>query len=595
MPMLVGAVLLAPFGLAAFTFTVAGATIALSTVVGTLAISGALLAYTLLTKPSLPKPDDGAVPLRQAIPPRTGAYGIVRVSGDYMCYEIANGVSHDILAQVDGSVGATLAYYLHDDLVTITAGGVVNVGADGRYGGGNVMIKTRDGASVETPFSEVVAALPSVWTNDHRGDGISQLYLQCKSVKQADFSKFFPNGLPQPSRVIRGYPTFDPRMAGQSHANPATWAENSTNPVLQLMDYWTHPRHGLGHSYNETIAPRIAEWIVEANLCDNLVPRVGGNEKRYQSSGQYKFDNDPAEVINAILSTMDGWMVECGDGTVRLRVGYYRAPTVTLTTHHVIGYDIPYGSEDENIINEVTISFTSPAHKYREVSTLSWRDEANIAEVGKTRSHRMALTWVTSNSQARRLAKLTVQRLCPILRGTIVTTLFGIAALEERWIRIQDPRVPGLEDAVVEVQRIEVDVIGSGQVTIDWIKIDPTTIYAWNPAVEEGAPPVVPDALVVQPLSAPSFLGAQLTGNSLVMGFADLGRPDLLVRAQWRLQAGPGPWNQTPDLVPFVSGPGQQAVTVGVVPTGTTIEVQLAAVAPDGSASDWSATLVVVT
>jgi hypothetical protein len=306
---------------------------------------------------------------------------------------------------------------------------------------------------------------------------------------------------------------WDPRDNTQSRTNEATW-KISYNPVIQLIDYLTREDGGLGLDYAMVIEPVLDQWITEANLCDELVLKADGSyEPRYRCSMWFQFDCKPEDVINGILSTCDGWMSENGDGTLSLTVGYYREPAVTLTEKHILAFGVSYGQPDEQAVNQLDITFTDPAQNYATVQTENWRDEDAISLTGVVRSQPLDLTWVQSNSQARRLASRAIQRLNPAMSGSFTTTLYGLAAVGKRWVALKYPFVSGLQDCVVEIQSAEIDLM-AGRVTFNFNRIG-DDIEAYDPETDEGEPPVIPpDA----PISNYLFddLGNFLTDDKLL-------------------------------------------------------------------------------
>jgi hypothetical protein len=487
----------------------AGLTVAAA--VGTAAIIGVSAAVAYATAPEVPKPssEGGTAPLRQSIPPRPFGYGRSRLAGAYVLFEAPlpaedNDLSYDVLALHQGRVSAIQLYYLGDDLVSIDGSGVVNgllsgsdqrrYGADGLSSEGDlVTIRSRLGLATETAYSEVIAVLPTLWTSDHRGDGVASLMLRCRApVEVSFFTQGFPRGLPKPSVVADLSPIWDPRDLGQDRNDPDTWAVTS-NPVLQLLDYLTHEDRGPALDY-DLIEPRLAEWMAEADICDDPVDKADGStEPRYKSNGWAFLSTDPAEVIAAILATCDGWLTEGGDGTLALKVGLFRDPRstsdgVVLTDDHIVGFTIDKGVGDEEIVNEVQFIYTAQQANWREVPGLAFRDDASIAALGLVRSERLELTWVQSHSQGRRLAKRKLARNQATARGQIVTTLYGLKALGHRWVGVRSRLVADLVNSVIEVNKVRID-LANARVVIDWTMVNPNEIDAWDPGDEEGDPP----------------------------------------------------------------------------------------------------------
>lgn len=498
---------------------IAGTTIfgiGLPTIVGGAAIIGASIGLQYaLSNPNIPKPEEGSQALKQAIPPRIRGYGVNRLAGYYMLYEAADvggppATSYDVIAVHSGRIDSFIAFYLSDDLVTVSpsistggAGVVQDTFSDGRYGAGRLTIQTRIGLASQSPITFASdPAISGIWTSQHVGNGIAYAALACAGPGDpSEFTKRFPRNHPELSVVAICSPIWDPRDPTQNRFNEATW-KPSYNPVLQLIDYLTRTDGGMGHDLDIILPPaRLAEWMVEANLCDEAVAKSGGGfEPRYQSHGWYRFDTSPEEVVNAILSTCDGWLAESGDGTLSLTVGVYREPSdPPITDKHILGgYQLNYGVADEELTNVLDVSFTDPANKYVEMQLGSWRDEQSIALTGVERSKQLSLKWVQSSSQVSRLADRAMQRVNPVLSGSFTTTLYGLRYLGKRWVPVQYPFVSGLQDSIVEIQNAEVDLM-AGRISWDFILIEPSVIEAYDPD-DELPPPSVP------PTGSPNLL-----------------------------------------------------------------------------------------
>jgi len=560
-------------------------------------IGGALVGGALVgsARPSetafaVPKPSDGTQNIRQAISPRIMGYGRARLAGAFVCYEAGtNGYSYDILALHEGRIEAVQLYYLHDDLVTINTGtgGFVTavVGSDdGRYVG-SVVIQTRLGNARETAYGDAVTGLTPTWTDAFRGDGVASVFLRCAPVAQENYYTVYPRGLPAVSVVADLSPVFDPRDTSKSRADPHLWRV-SRNPVLQLIHYLTDPR-GLGLDWDEIIAPNLTALMAQADICDEQVTKVGGTEPRYQSSGWFYLTTDPADVIASILATCDGWMAEAGDGTITIQVGKYSAPTLTFTDDHIIGFTIDHGVPDEEAVNEIKFSYNAPDNDYREAPGTPWRDEAAISESGQVRSQNLSLTWVQSHSQARRLAKRAMARHQARLRGSLVTTLYGMMALGKRWVGVQSNFIDDLTDAVIEITRARVD-IANARVSFDWVLVNPNEIDAWDAATEEGYAPVFPGKITLLPLYVPTNVVASgISGSRLQVVIDDPNRPDLVYAVEYRI--GSGTWTRV-TFTTYTPSAGRITLTTAALPAAT-YNVGVASIGTQGSLSSWSSTV----
>lgn len=592
----IGALLIeALFTSAATWGTVAVVSTTAATIVGTVVLAGASLAASYLLQSALtpsgtafkvPTPSDGTQTLRQPISPRFMGYGRARIAGAYMLYEESGGSSYDVIALHEGRIGGFILYYLADDLVTIDGSGVVTAvtgGDDGRYTS-FVTIKTRLGAATETAYSEIATPLSTIWTTNHRGDGVASAAMICAPISSQNYFSKYPRGLPKLSVVCDLAPLFDPRDGAQSRLDPSTWLV-SRNPVLQIINYLTDVR-GLGLAWDDIIQPVLDELMAEADLCDELVAKVGGTEERYQSSGWFYLTNDPVEILGSILAACDGWMAERGDGTLALTVGRYRAPSVIISDDHIIGFTIDHGVADEEIINEIKFSYNAPDNDYKEAPGAPWRDDASIAEVGRIRSHSMTLTWVQSHPQARRIAKRAMLRHQASLRGTLTVSLFGLMALGKRWVRVQSGLVSDLADAVIEIARARID-IANARVTFDWSLINPNEIDAWDPDTEEGTPPAFPGKLTLLPQLVPDNAHAVTSSDAkLQVVFTDPSRPDLGYAVEYRTPSGSGSYTRQEFDSSTLSG-GLMSCTTDAKPAGT-YDVRIASIASQGSVSEFA-------
>lgn len=546
MPEIIGAIILAaipgPFAIgSASAISVGSVSIGASTI-GSAAIlaTSVALNYALTPAPKQPKPADGLLSIKQTVPSRQGGYGRDRVAGSYMLYEAGIlfpfYVSGDVIALIGGRICGFKQYFLNDDAVSMT-GTIVNGMGDGRYAGGIIRVESRIGLETETSYSLMTSTFGAVWTSDHRGDGIASLMLACAQADTSEHqSNVYPNGKPEPSAVCDLYPIWDPRDGAQDPDDPATWIAAATfnlgttyaaddrviylgapyysyaggnvgfapdlypnkwcavlsNPVLQLIDFLTDSDHGMGLDRETIITPVIDSLKAKATLCDALVLDKDGNfGPRYTSNGKFNFDDDPADVFNAILATCDGWTTEGELGSLILEVGVYSAPTVTIASQHIVGFSINYGIADEQVVNELTLTFTDPDNNYKQVPGQAWRNEDDISARGRVRSQSLALNWVHRHSQARRLSKRVMARLSAP-HGTVTTTLSGIRALDQRWVNIAYPFLPGMgtddDPVIVEFSSGTVDYM-AGTVTFEWVLVDPDTIDAWDAVVEEGDGP----------------------------------------------------------------------------------------------------------
>ena len=593
----------------------------------------------------VPKPEDGQIGLRQAISPRVHGYGKNRLAGTYMLYEEKHGVSWDVLAFHSGKIGAIVGRFLHEDAITVDGSGQVQGLADGRYNQGGLLFKTTLGLNAETAFADVAAALPEIWTAHHRGDGLAALMLKAPSAGLDWQLKVYPHGKPEPSAVCNCGYLWEPRDVTQDPDDPATWEDYpaysalttysagaraihegalyysrqaanlnhqpdinlewwcrvDTNPVLQAIDYFISQDHGMGLDRAIAIEPVLARLIEEADICDELVEKKDGTfEPRYASNGFFNTDNDHATVLGQILSTCDGWYGEQVDGTIALWVGKYRAPTVTLRDRHITGYAVTKGRPDEQGANELTLSFTSEAHKFKTVPGESLRNETDIALRGRARSQALDLSWVRSHAQARRLQKRAMARVTDPIEGSLTTRLYGLNVDGQRWVKVEYSLYGDLQDAVVEIVPGGSYEVFAQRCTLNFAIVDPDTIDDWDPDTEEGEQPPVPDEIDLEALPVPedfavSAQGDGNTGIRLIVTCDDPVRADLDLAIRYRVKdtvpggaVTPGPWINQRIEDPTTDGTTLTATTA-VVQAETVYEVQIAFIAGGGTVGDFTA------
>lgn len=592
-----------------------------------------------------PKPEQTETAIKTERPPRAAGYGRFKTFGAQQCYVTASsGHAVDVWAFHDGRIDAVEAYYLNDDRVTINAQGFVQKGEDGRYGDGDtIQIGANLGLPIETAHAPVIARVPQIWTAAHRGDGIVSGFMVSKPVKTQNYQSVYATGGPNATPlalVMRASCVFDWRDPSQQVGDPRTW-KWSENPVLALAHYklvrearpferapqdagyWDEVAAVYAERWGRLFTPTLASWTAAANDCDAPMPlKAGGTEPRYRTCLSHKLAGDGSQhkaVVNGLLACFDGWMAPREDGALVVYSGRYYTPTVTLGTDAVVSYTVDSGVEDEDAVNEITVTYVSDQHDFNTVDTDPWTDEDDIARRGAVRSESLE-NQVPSHAQARRLAKRKMAQDTAHRSGTCTTNSYGAAVVGQRFIRLRLIEGEGTPfEFVAHVGTVEVTQLKrnleTGAVVFSWRAVDPS-IDAWNPETEEGEPAPVGNRIAREPLEAPTIIsaaaqfsavgqnpdgedetgetieGGQSTGARVFIVTAGPDREDLTWYARWRVGAS-GPWSEDdyPDADP---GPGVSLLT-GFVPLASNINVQTAYQTGDGRQSPWSDGTVVDT
>jgi len=550
-------------------------------------------ALTLLLAPSMPKPDAAQTQKKEPRPVRTKGIGTRRVWAKAMFWDTnEDGETVDVLAFLSGRSHAMRQAYLNDDKVTIT-GGVVQELVDGAYETGRVLAGFNLGLAVETAFPAVISALPGRWTADHRGDGITSGYLIKKPVKAKHYLEVYPQADNTVlSAVFDMSYLFDPRDPSMDASDPDTWVKEEPlldNPVLGLLWYLLTER---GVDYNTQIFPVVNYWIAAADHCDELVPlKGGGTERRYRCCILFDLTAEPAQIIGEILKTFDGWYCQDALGRYIVYSGRYYEPTVTIGPAQIVNVRHQGFVEDEDFVNEITITYISEAHDYNEPDTTPWRDEDDISARGETNSTSFS-PQTPSYSQNRRLAKRVIARQNASDRGTITTNFEGSSVIGQRfiWLNHVEAGTTFYTGPAEITTSPEKDMESLG-VTFDWVRVDPN-IDAWNPETEEGDPAPLEDRIAPAPLDTPTIataaaeLDATGTGARIRITVDGFDRDDVTWFARWRSTTDSS-WNeqQYSDIDP---GPAAVLVT-SVVPVDIGVDVEVAYSTGDGRISAWSA------
>ena len=281
-------------------------------------------------------------------------YGKMRVAGARI-YDEATGVNnkylHRVIAVAGHEIQAFDEIYINDELVTLDVDG--NVTSPEKYND-KVRIKLHLGESDQTADTFLVDESEH-WTTQHTLSGIAYMYIRLKFDADA-----FPNGIPEFTTVVSGKKVYDPRTS------TTAWSDN---PALCLRDYLTSS-YGIAE---ETANIDDTLVIAAANVSDQLVgsPAIkiyaGGVYKiktvgdtdftlvgaannnvgtvftatdvavgtgvvetaRYTCNGAFTTSATPYDMINAILTSMDGslWYAQ---GKWRMKPAYWTAPVLDL-------------------------------------------------------------------------------------------------------------------------------------------------------------------------------------------------------------------------------------------------------------------------
>lgn len=585
-----------------------GASAAAATAIGSIAayalVTGAAFGLQIALAPGQQRPKVASqqYQIKQALPPLFAGYGIDKLGGAKFVFEAPGGFYIDGLVHCLGPIDGFITWYLADDDTGIPAGSL---------GGANSKPPTLAAATIESHLGDLpqqaasnllLGKIPG-WTAAHRLDGLAYSVLQLQPVAEKNFSKVYPQGAPQLSVVARLLRIWDPRDPTQTF--DPVWHPSwkwSQNPACAILHYLTASRGvdtvsgrpipiGFGLPLSRI---NVDSFKTFADVCEQAVPlKDGGVETRYRINGCFNLaEEERSAVLAKLLATCDAELYQDSGGRIAIRGGVWTEPTVTIGPEHILSYEHEDGSDAVAAFNRLKLTFKSGAHDHQVIDGDPLDDLANQALTGKVITSDFSVPMVSSHPQARRLAKIAKHKGNPRHKLTITTDLYGLLALGERTIRIVLPEL-GIDDAFLVSGFVQAS--DGATCVITAASLGPEA-YAWDPAVEEGTPPALPQGFDT-PVTVPDLdnlavsidrteVGGTITGLALRVMVDAPDNPAFALRGRYRAQgAGDDAWQE-------MTSAADWAVASGPVDDGTTYEVQarLTGLSLDGP---WSASQVI--
>lgn len=427
-----------------------------------------------------------AVSAREAVAPRRMIYGRARVGGPiiYMASRTTPGGQSnnalDIIVVLAGhrvkSIGAV---YLNGELAQ-TALGVVQP----RFSG--FLWVERHLGGEGPAFPGLASQSAGAWTSQHRLSGCAAV-----AITLIYDAERYPSGIPNIAVDVEGCDEiFDPRTSVTGY---------STNPALCLAHYMAHPTYGLGATIGAADGIATAELIAAANVCDEVVTRVGGGtEPRYACDGIVDLSRDPRSNIMDLLTAMAGDACYQA-GQWRIYAGAWRPSVVALTADDVTdgGLALSTRASRSQNFNCVRGTFVSPENDWAADDFPAYVSPVYVAEDGGEQVWAdIVLPYTISPSAAQRLAKIHLERqrrqLTVILSGKLsawrAATMDTVTLDYARWgfaakpFEVRDVRV-----AIGEAITPQLTLREASPLVYDW-SADELAIYAAAPRTSLPSP-----------------------------------------------------------------------------------------------------------
>ncbi len=372
-------------------------------------------------------------------------------------------------------VSAVNNIYLSGEIVTLDEAGFVT---DDKFRsskiGSHAQIITTLGADDQAVIPELNAAFPDEWTANHRARGHALMLGIFERAKGEQINSMYPGGrAPEFGLSINGKPVLDLRDDTTGF---------SENPVLQLYDY-LQTKHGGGFVPSEFDA---AEWRAAADDCDEVIAlKAGGTEARYRCAYTVVETEERSVIVSQFLAAMAGQIRERPDGTIGIRSGKWRAPTVTINEADIISIESADGDDARKSYSKRVSTFLDPNARFTETTTTPFVNSTLLARVGDL-TEASERQQVPSASQCARLDKIQIAFDNPDRQ--VILTLREIGALledeENSYLNVPDR---AFNNAPMWIDNYEETEAGDFVVVL---RSASATSFDWDAATEEPSPPL---------------------------------------------------------------------------------------------------------
>lgn len=493
-------------------------------------LASELLRGALANKPETPKPEDGKYNLRQNVPSLPLVLGRVEKGGDYALLEETGGLAYHVLVHAGHSIQGYVQHKLHDDVVTIDGSGIVTAPSNFVRVEPTVRIFARTGADAETAYAPLVAAMPSIWTSAHRGDGLASVMMSVRSVSAEAHQKTYPNGMPAHRAVLDGNDRiYDPRTSAVGY---------TTNLALFRLWHLTHPVGGK-LTLDDMHLP---DWSNAANVADqNVTNRQGGTTKRYHGGMWFRAENDPRDVGRIMDEAAEMVVYETRDGKIGVHAGQFVEPDIRLTEKDILRRSFDVNRRRSSNVLAVRGRFTDPAMGYNTVDAAIYGNPYAGDDTQRTRT--VENVAVQAHNHMARLQKIKFIRAnAPLVRIT-ATYESAREVRFRRFVRVHMP--PQLVESVIEI-------VGRPKLSLRNLTVEfegivvPAGTYDFDAATEEGEPGGSIVILERQAIPVPQGFDVLITaetvsgGSTAAFGLASWGTQvsSLITELTWQPTAG---------------------------------------------------------
>lgn len=406
--------------------------------------------------------------------PQIGIFGRRRVGGRVVLSAKSGTTSYLVIA-IAGSPSTVNAIYINNGL--IARDGANNVTTSPWSGSGATLnVRIYDGT--QTAVDSVLDTVFPGWTPQMIGTG--QTY--ARITINPGTNTAYNSGVPDFTFDVSGFRAYDPRNNGHKIDVPATWSTTS-NAAIIAANYLIH---GLGRRL-PTTSVDWASVAVAADICDESVPLASGlSEVRYSCSAYWLTNESHESVIAKIATSMAGAVYFLGD-KYRVDAGSFDATGApTITPNDYVGDGLAWADTPpiDQIANGVRGRFASPTNNFELRDFPAYQDAAALTADGLEHWLDIDFEYVTSFSQAQRLARIAYNK-----------TRLGYAATVDvrfKWFDTCRGDIVNLNDPLAGLNttfRVESDAVDP-EFGIEFdLSFEAATFWQWTAATDEKAMP----------------------------------------------------------------------------------------------------------
>ena len=443
------------------------------------------------------------VMIRSATAPRQIIYGQAKSSG-VLLFAHTSGASNEFMHLIVAIAGHEVEelgdVYFGEELIPLDGSG----NATGKYAG-HVLVQKHLGTAGQTVNTTLNAALPSVWTSDHRLRGVAYLYVRLKFNQD-----LFSGEVPDVSVIVKGRKVYDPR------SGLTQW---SANAALCQRDYMTNTEFGLGIPSGEIDSTTFNN---AANVCDESVAlNGGGTEARYTCNGIFDMSLSPEDALGALLTASAGSAVYSG-GLWFISAGAYDTPTVTINEDDLRGpISVQTKPSRRDTVNGVKGTYITSKNNYQPSDFPPVVDSTYLSQDGGERLwQEVELPFTNSSAMAQRLARIQLER---ARRGKVVRMPCKLTVFQLRGgrnVMVNNTRF-GWTNKVFEIVDLAVvtDTAGEGgdpSPGVDLLlrEVD-SGIWSWS-STQETQVDIAPGVTIHDPSTIATPSGLALSTSNLL-------------------------------------------------------------------------------